>query len=162
MAKEKLITKKNILILSVMVLSLSIISFVSIWFIHKKLIQDQKYSLKNENRSISMFTFESMIIPVIKKKSNDLLGHLQITIHLAVQQKETKEILDKHEIRFKNFINTFLFTKSYLELNNPDPDQYVKNIRSLKDDLLKEINRVLLKDQILEVYFSEYLFQPLS
>lgn len=154
--KTSLFSKKNIIILSVLLMVLGAGAFAGIKMIGKNTKKDvhKKEDSSSEHKKESfMYTFKPLITNIAGTNASRFL---KVTVSIQYEEKELEKIFDEKNAIFLDTMNG-VFSSLTLEQVTE-----ITQREGLKRDIRDKINEILAeakKPQIKNIFFSEYICQ---
>jgi len=154
--KTSLLSKKNIIILSVLVLVLGIGAFAGIKMLGKSAKPESKKKEESSHES-KKETFIYVFKPLITNiAGTNASRFLKVTVCLQFENKDLEKVFDEKNAIFLDVMNS-LFSSLTLEQATD-----ISQRENLKRDIRDKINEILAeskKTKVKNVFFSEYICQ---
>lgn len=144
------------IVLIVIVLLLTIVVGVGGYFLYQKQNHNEKVEEKKENKESSIMfktDIESIVLNVLNSKNVNKMMKLSFSIKYTDQLYTPK--IEEYKTEINDLVITLISSKSSEELMT----QNGKNL--LKEDLLKELNKLFEKEkiEIKQVLFTEFVIK---
>ncbi|EKD27213.1 MAG: flagellar basal body-associated protein FliL [uncultured bacterium] len=147
--KGPLLSKKNLIILGVLILLLGVVSFVVI----KKMTKVEAHpegKEKQKKEHIYMYTFDSIIVNVAGTQATRFL---KATVGCEYKDEKAKEELDARKVQLMDIMNTICSSRTFDQLASIDERDNMK--REIRD----KFNEVLGNGEISNVFFNDFVIQ---
>jgi len=109
---------------------------------------------KTEIQEIYTFPETFEINPLVRDEMDDI-SILLVSISLELDNSDVISEIEKRTPQLRDLINTMFSSKPLRELIKPETKIRMKN------DIQKELNKILIKGKVVNVYFQKYQFQIL-
>ena len=155
--KASLLSKKNIVILSVLILVLGVAAFAGIKMMGKSEKTDTQKKESVSSHESKKETFIYVFKPLITNiAGTNASRFLKVTVCLQFENKELEKIFDEKNAIFLDVMNS-VFSSLTLEQATE-----ISQRESLKREIRDKVNEILAeakKAKVKNVFFSEYICQ---
>ena len=163
MAEESLMSRKNIIILSLMIIIMGGVSYSVLVFINHQ--KNNLHEVSGFDKSTKIVKLDPVIISIFKEnrlKESVLAGHLKIQLGFLVADTYTEKEIQNNKYKIINMINDLISGEKPADLSDNDKVENEKKMRKLKSKIQLAVNKLFKAKKVLEVYFNQYFFQPLT
>lgn len=110
---------------------------------------------KEEKRALlTIFVFpEEFVINPLIRDENDEIGVLIIKLSIEIEPPETVSEVEQRNAQLRDKVIELISNRTMKELNLPETRVRVKN------EIMKEFNRILMNGKVISVFFEKYQFQ---
>lgn len=110
---------------------------------------------KEEKRALlTVFVFpEEFVINPLIRDENDEIGVLIIKLSIEIEPPETVSEVEQRNAQLRDKVIELISNRTMKELNLPETRVRVKN------EIMKEFNRILMNGKVISVFFEKYQFQ---
>lgn len=159
---KKLFTKKNIIILSVMIfiMSLIIVLFFKTFAEHQENTEllEKFLPLPPRILTVSPLTISLLERTPFGEIYPEALVKLAVT--LEVKTKKERRRLKEYLPEIENIISRTIASKKLIEIDDSNPSRRYKKIKRLKKEIHSEIKEITGLANLNNIFFHEWFVQP--
>lgn len=155
MAEENLFSKKNILLLLLMIVILGAFTGFGIRFM---LSENKSRSITEQKDSSELILLSPLEITLLKNNpaAKAVYGKLKIQLALQIKNKETKEHVFAFSAQYLDRANELLSGKNIDAFQDQNPGRLVEKQLKLKQELLGVLNELSPAKDIEAIFFNEF------